>query len=137
MGFAHESPFWFETHEDIKAEMMIFTILEPYPGKFTGLTFQLMFILTIKDALIDGEPKCGEFFIEPPECEGVKEAYKPITNIYSRTRDFFFFFFLSEGISINSIKVTDPNMAITEDLFKDKFIISKGKKTHIKVNLVK
>ena len=41
------------------------------------------------------------------------------------------------GISINSIKVTDPNMAITEDLFKDKFIISKGKKTHIKVNLVK
>ena len=97
-----ESPFWFETHEDIKAEMMIFTILEPYPGKFTGLTFQLMFILTIKDALIDGEPKCGEFFIEPPECEGVKEAYKPITNIYSRTRDFFIKIILPEGIRINS-----------------------------------
>lgn len=41
------------------------------------------------------------------------------------------------GISINSEKVTDPNMLITEDLFKDKFIISKGKKLHIKVNLVK
>ena len=41
------------------------------------------------------------------------------------------------GISINSEKVTDPEMKITEDLFKDKFIISKGKKTHVKVNLVK
>ena len=44
---------------------------------------------------------------------------------------------LGNGISINSEKVTDPNMVITEDMFKDKFIISKGKKTHIKVNLVK
>ncbi len=41
------------------------------------------------------------------------------------------------GISINSEKVTDPNLLITEDMFKDKFIISKGKKVHIKVNLVK
>ena len=41
------------------------------------------------------------------------------------------------GISVNSEKVTDPDMKITEDLFKDKFIVSKGKKTHIKVNLVK
>ena len=39
------------------------------------------------------------------------------------------------GISINSEKVTDPNMIITKDMFKDKFIISKGKKVHIKVNL--
>ncbi len=39
------------------------------------------------------------------------------------------------GISINSEKVTDPNMLITKDMFKDKFIISKGKKVHIKVNL--
>ena len=41
------------------------------------------------------------------------------------------------GISLNSEKVSDPNMLITDDLFKDKFIISKGKKTHVKVNLVK
>ena len=41
------------------------------------------------------------------------------------------------GISFNSEKVSDPNMLITDDLFKDKFIISKGKKTHVKVNLVK
>ena len=41
------------------------------------------------------------------------------------------------GISLNSEKISDPNMLITKDLFKDKFIISKGKKTHIKVNLVK
>ena len=44
---------------------------------------------------------------------------------------------VGNGISINSEKISDPNMLITEDMFKDKFIISKGKKTHIKVNLVK
>ena len=41
------------------------------------------------------------------------------------------------GISINSEKVSDPNMLITEDMFNDKFIISKGKKVHVKINLVK
>ena len=41
------------------------------------------------------------------------------------------------GISINGEKVSDTTLLITEDMFKDKFIISKGKKTHIKVNLVK
>jgi len=41
------------------------------------------------------------------------------------------------GISINSEKVTDPEMKITDDLFKDNVVISKGKKTHVKVNLVK
>ena len=39
------------------------------------------------------------------------------------------------GISINSEKVTDVNLLITKNMFEDKFIISKGKKTHIKVNL--
>ena len=44
---------------------------------------------------------------------------------------------LGNGISINSEKVSDPNMLITKDMFNDKFIISKGKKVHVKVNLVK
>ncbi len=44
---------------------------------------------------------------------------------------------VGNGISINSNKISDPNMLITEDMFNDKFIVSKGKKTHIKVNLVK
>ena len=39
------------------------------------------------------------------------------------------------GISINSEKVSDVNLLITKDMFDDKFILSKGKKTHIKVNL--
>ena len=39
------------------------------------------------------------------------------------------------GISINSEKVNDVNLPITENMFEDKFIVSKGKKTHIKVNL--
>jgi len=41
------------------------------------------------------------------------------------------------GISINSEKVSDPNLLITEDMFKDTFVLSKGKKVHIKVNLIK
>ena len=42
------------------------------------------------------------------------------------------------GISINGEKVSDINMIIDEKLFKDNsLVISKGKKTHIKVNLVK
>lgn len=41
------------------------------------------------------------------------------------------------GISVNSNKVTDPNMIIEESMFESNFIVSKGKKTHIKVNLVK
>ena len=41
------------------------------------------------------------------------------------------------GISINSEKVSDPELKITKDMFKEKFILSKGKKNHIKVNLSK
>ena len=42
------------------------------------------------------------------------------------------------GISINGEKVSDVNMIIDEKLFKDNsLVISKGKKTHIQVNLVK
>ena len=42
------------------------------------------------------------------------------------------------GISINNEKQTNPELLITEELFDSgKLIISKGKKTHIKVNLVK
>ncbi len=45
---------------------------------------------------------------------------------------------IGNGISINSEKQTNPDLLITEDLFKDNsLVISKGKKTHIKVNLVK
>ena len=42
------------------------------------------------------------------------------------------------GISINSEKVNDPNKAIKYDDFENNsFVISKGKKIHIKINLVK
>lgn len=45
---------------------------------------------------------------------------------------------IGNGISINSEKQTNPDLLITEELFKDNsLVISKGKKTHIKVNLVK
>ena len=38
------------------------------------------------------------------------------------------------GISINSEKITNPNELITEELFKDNFLVlSKGKKNHIKI----
>lgn len=40
------------------------------------------------------------------------------------------------GISLNNNKETDPNRIISKEEIKD-LIVSKGKKTHIKVNLVK
>ena len=43
---------------------------------------------------------------------------------------------VGNGISINNNKETDPNRLITKEEIND-LIISKGKKTHIKVNLVK
>jgi tyrosyl-tRNA synthetase len=39
------------------------------------------------------------------------------------------------GISINSEKVTDPNLLITKEMLKDKLVLSKGKKVHIKVSI--
>ena len=44
---------------------------------------------------------------------------------------------VGNGISINSVKQTDPNVLV-KDLTNEKYlIVSKGKKTHIKVTLVK
>jgi len=45
---------------------------------------------------------------------------------------------VGNGISINSVKVSDGEDLIEESMFKEgHLIISKGKKTHIKINLVK
>ena len=41
------------------------------------------------------------------------------------------------GISINSVKQTDPNVLVKDLTNESSLIVSKGKKTHIKVNLVK
>ncbi|MBQ6285730.1 MAG: tyrosine--tRNA ligase [Bacilli bacterium] len=44
---------------------------------------------------------------------------------------------LGNGISINSIKQTDPNILVKDLTNGSSLIVSKGKKTHIKVTLVK
>jgi tyrosyl-tRNA synthetase len=44
---------------------------------------------------------------------------------------------VGNGISINSNKETNPEKIITKDLFDNNLVVSKGKKTHIKVNLIK
>ena len=41
------------------------------------------------------------------------------------------------GISINSVKQTDPSVLVKDLTNESSLIVSKGKKTHIKVNLVK
>ena len=43
---------------------------------------------------------------------------------------------VGNGISVNNTKEINPERIFTKDEIKD-LIISKGKKTHIKVNLVK
>ncbi len=44
---------------------------------------------------------------------------------------------LGNGISVNSIKQTDPNVLVNDLTEESSLIVSKGKKTHIKVTLVK
>ena len=44
---------------------------------------------------------------------------------------------LGNGISINSVKQTDPNVLVKDLTKESSLIVRKGKKTHIKVNLVK
>ncbi len=44
---------------------------------------------------------------------------------------------LGNGISVNSVKQSDPNVLVKDLTNESSLIVSKGKKTHIKVNLVK
>ena len=117
----NDDTFVMETHEDLKAEIAIFTILEPYPGKFTGLRYQLMFWINIKDALIDGEPKCGEFYEYPDVCEGSQESYKPISNIHNHRKAFFVKIKLPEGITANSSAIGLAMPCFWNDKGRDEF----------------
>ena len=98
----YDMPFIFYNNETVKADIMNFYILEPYPGKFTGIRFQVMFWLHVDDALIDGEPKCGEFYEYPSVCEGVLDQYKPVYNIHKKTNAIFLKIELPYGLAINS-----------------------------------
>ena len=60
-----DDTYMIKTRQNIRVEIAIFTIFEPFPGKFTSLRFQIMYWFTIQDALIDGEPKC-EYFLNIP-----------------------------------------------------------------------
>jgi len=44
---------------------------------------------------------------------------------------------IGNGISINSVKQTDPNILVSDLTSENTLVVSKGKKTHIKVTLVK
>ena len=110
-----------KTRQNIRAEIAIFTILEPYPGKFTGLRFQIMYWITIQDALIDGEPKCGDFYEYPSVCEGYKDVYKPVSNIHNHHKDFFLKIKLPDGITVNASAIGHALPCFWEDKGRTQF----------------
>ena len=100
-----DDSFIIDTRTDIEADLVRFYMTEPYHGKFTGLRFQMLFWVSVPDGDIDGEPKCGEFYQYPEECEGARNDYKPVTNIHKQTREFFLKITLPYGITVNASAV--------------------------------
>ena len=99
----YEQAFRVHTYDDVKIEIINLKNLEPYPGKFTSIILEALFHdKDIPDALIDGEPTCGEFYEYPKVCEGSMNDYKPITNIYNHTKEYFVKIKLPKGIVASS-----------------------------------
>jgi len=97
-----DDTFTINTRNDKQAENINFGILDPYPGKFTGLLFQVTFWNQSEKGVEDGEPKCKEFYEMPKVCEKCQNYEMPIYNVHKNTKEFYVRIKLPEGISVNS-----------------------------------
>ena len=91
-----------DARTDVRAEYINFGVLDPYPGKFTGLLFEVFYWNTPYRAEQDGEPKCNEFYETPKGCKETSSSYKPVYNINKYPKEFFVKIKLPEGFSVNS-----------------------------------
>ena len=96
----NDDTFMIYTHEDFRMHFAKFSIMHPYPGKWTSIRFETIFFGPITDGLLDGEPKCGEFYIYPEICQGFNDSYKPISNMNPYTKEYFITVKLPPGITI-------------------------------------
>ena len=90
------------TRNDIQAENIYLGILDPYPGKFTGLRFQVTYWSQTVRGIDDGEPKCNEFYEMPEICKNCSNYEKPIHSTHNKPKEFFVTITLPEGFSVNS-----------------------------------
>ena len=93
------------THDIIRMDSCKFSIMHPYPGKWTSIRFEIMFFGALNDSVFDGEPKCGDFYEYPDVCQGLTDTYKPISNTNTNPREFFTKIQLPPGMSVNQVLV--------------------------------
>ena len=62
------------THDIIRMDSCKFSIMHPYPGKWTSIRFEIMFFGALNDSVFDGEPKCGDFYEYPDVCQGCQSS---------------------------------------------------------------
>ena len=91
-----------DTRIDGRAEYINYVVLDPYPGKFTSLCFEVIYWNEPTNADKDGEPLCKEFSKTPKGCENCSDYYKPIYNVNKNTKEFFVKIKLPNGFSVNS-----------------------------------
>ena len=98
----NDETFTMDTKSDVRAEYLRMGVLDPYPGKFTGLCFEVLYWTKPYKAEEDGEPKCNEFYETPEICKGDTKNYIPIHNVHENPKEFFVKIKLPEGFSVNS-----------------------------------
>ena len=97
-----DDTFTIDTRTDVRANFTRLGILDPYPGKFTAICFEVLYWTYIERVLQDGEPTCPEFYEKQEICGNHEECYKPIYNVHEYPKEFFVKIALPEGITVNA-----------------------------------
>ena len=95
--------FTIDTRSDARAEYIGMGVLDPYPGKFTSLFFEILYWDEPYKNEGYEELKCNEYYYETPKgCNKSSNSYKPIYNVHEYPKEFFVKIKLPEGFSVNS-----------------------------------
>ena len=97
-----DDTFTIDTKSDVRADHLSFAVLDPFAGKFTGITFEGLYWFNVENYIKDGEPTCNEFYERPTICGNNIECLKPIYNVHEYPKEFFVKIKLPEGFSVNS-----------------------------------
>ena len=94
--------FAIDVKTEVRAEYLSFAVLDPFAGKFTGITFESLYWINVENYYNDGEPACKDFYEKPKVCGGNYECLKPTYNIHEYPKEFFVKIKLPEGFSVNA-----------------------------------
>ena len=98
----NDDTYTIDTRTDGRAEYINYVVLDPYPGKFTSLYFEVIYWNEPNKAKENGEPLCKDFYKMPKGCENCADYYKPITSVHEKPKEFFVKIKLPNGFSVNS-----------------------------------